>query len=107
MHSCLRFAAAAVAAAFIAGCATPQSSPLPAGAQKVGGGLSVEWRPSQAGTVIVYDTVYRRMIATRSVDASEYFSFPSGPSEDELLKNLYPSEVELAKARLELYFVPK
>lgn len=106
MQSSIRLPAILALAAVLAGCATPPVAGLPRGAQKVGGGLAVEWRGERAGTVIIYDSLNKRIVTTRSLDSGEYFRFPSDETDEQVLQAFYPDRGDAAKARFELFFVP-
>lgn len=91
------------AAFLLAGCASVPG-PLPRGAEKVGGGLAIEWRAPRSGTAILYDAVNSRIVTTRSLDAGEYFRFPNDASDEHILEAFYGESGEPAKARFELFF---
>ncbi len=88
----------------IAGCTTPGNG-LPTGSRVVGGGLSVDYRAPENGTVVLREETTRRMVATQTLSEGDPFTFPDVTMHHEALTKLFgdPMPTNLV---FTLYFVP-
>lgn len=88
----------------LVGCSTTN---LPPGARLVGGGIEVEYKAPDKGTVILIDRTSGRIVATKSLDEGDRFDFgPNYQGFDEVAYNLFGRPQVSTNASFQLYFVP-
>jgi len=91
-----------------AGCGEKKRPPvvrLPDTPRLVGGGLRIEWKAPERGTVYLLEKRTAKIIETRSLEEGEVYSFAatSVVQADEFEQML---GIRLAKAQFQLYFEP-
>lgn len=88
---------------FIVGCST---TGLPRGARIVGGGLKIEWTPTEDdGTAILYERTMRKIVASQTVGTGTPFSFDVTTANGaELLNSVFTTPA--TNAQFVLYYVP-
>ena len=69
----------------------------------VGGGVDIDWRAPEAGTVYVIERGTGEIIVTRSIEEGETFFI--GPEVLQLAREM--TEKSNAELQLDLYFVPR
>lgn len=100
--------AAILAAGLIAGCASKQrlgAAGLPGEQYLVGGGMTIEWKAPEAGTVYLLEKKTRKLVETRSLEEGEAYSF----TVDSIVRAQELGDIlgiNLAKAQFLLYFEP-
>ncbi len=101
--------AASVLLLTFVGCASRGRSPLvglPNSPRLVGGGVMIEWKAPQPGTVYLVEQRTGKLVETRSLDEGEVYSFAatSVVQADDFEQML---GIRFAKARFALYFEPQ
>ncbi len=92
----------------LSGCGTHKPSPvvrLPDAPQMVGGGIMIEWKAPQRGTVYLVEKQTGKLVQTRSLEQDEVYSFAatSVVQADEFERML---GIRFSRARFLLYFEP-
>ena len=90
------------------GCGTRKPSPvvrLPDAPQMVGGGIMIEWKAPQRGTVYLVEKQTGKLVETRSLEQDQVYSFAatSVVQADEFEQVL---GIRFSRARFLLYFEP-
>ena len=100
--------AAIFAAGLLAGCASKQqlgAAGLPGEQYLVGGGLTIEWKAPEAGTVYLIEKRTRKLVETRSMEEGKVYSF----TVDSVVRAQELGDIlgiNLAKTQFLLYFEP-
>jgi hypothetical protein len=97
-----------VGIALLGGCRSePPSaiSRLPGDKQLVGGGIMIEWKAPEAGTVYLVEKMTGKIVETHSLEEGEVYSWtvPSVVQAEDLQQML---GIKFSKARFLLYFEP-
>jgi hypothetical protein len=92
----------------VGGCESNGRSPLvrlPKSPRLVGGGMVIEWKAPERGTVYLVEKQTGKIIETRSMEAGEAYSFAATSiiQADEFEQML---GIKFSKARFQLYFEP-
>jgi hypothetical protein len=96
------------AAALLGGCASKERlrlADLLREQNLVGGGMTIEWKAPEAGTVYLVEKKTRKLVETRSLDEGEAFSF----TVDSVVRAQELGDIlgiNVAKAEFLLYFEP-
>ncbi len=100
--------AAILAAGLLAGCASKQqlgAAGLPGEQYLVGGGLTIEWKAPEAGTVYLIEKRTRKLVETRSMEEGKVYSF----TVDSVVRAQELGDIlgiNLTRAQFVLYFEP-
>ena len=90
------------------GCGSQKASQvnrLPGDKQLVGGGMMIEWKAPEAGTVYLVEKTTGKIVETRSLDEGEKYSWTvTSVVQAEDLQELLG--IKFSKARFLLYFEP-
>jgi len=100
--------ASLLGALVVGGCGASKHSPvvrLPDAPQVVGGGIMIEWKAPQRGTVYLVEKQTGKLVETRSLEQDEVYSFTatSVVQADEFEQML---GIRFSRARFLLYFEP-
>jgi hypothetical protein len=92
----------------IGGCGSSKRSPvvhLPDAPRLVGGGMMIEWKAPERGTVYLVEKQTGKIVETRSLEKGEVYSFAatSVVQADEFEQML---GIKFARAHFQLYFEP-
>jgi hypothetical protein len=100
--------ASLVGVALSGGCGSQKASQvsrLPGDKQLVGGGMMIEWRAPEAGTVYLVEKTTDKIVETHSLEEGEVYSWTvTSVVQAEDLQELLG--VKFSKARFLLYFEP-
>ena len=99
---------------FAGGCATNSvgggsvfdAEGVPLARYYVGGGLHIEYKAPQAGTVYLVETHSKTILGTRSLETGQVFDVTLDISSDDVHMALKSSGVDPLKCKFALYFVP-
>lgn len=104
----LLIAASLVGIALLGGCDSEQASQfsrMSGEKQLVGGGMMIEWRAPEAGTVYLVEKTTGKIVETRSLGEGEVYSWTvTSVVQAEDLQELLG--IKFSKARFLLYFEP-
>lgn len=102
-------AGAIVMLTVLAGCSgirSLQSTGLPDDKYIVGGGMMIDWEADTAGTAYLVEKTTGKIVETRSLARGDRFSFSLSASGPQLEAFEHAIGIDLAEARLLLYFEP-
>ena len=80
------------------------SKGLPNRKYLVGGGLDIEWRVPQNGTVYLVEETTGKIVITKSFPADKVFEFNPGSTEPEKTKEIFG--IDMSELKFSLYFIP-
>ena len=83
-----------------------RSDGLPKQQYYVGGGLSFNYTPDQAGTLYLVEKNSSTFIVTQSLKANENLKESIDPSDEQILKRLEALGIDTKNMAFSIYFVP-